>query len=160
MSRLEHIKFALSNGIFAVHESVMQSALDFLQSENISAISSEERANNSVTYMEMGTLAVIDIEGAMYKKNIGGFCMSVLSYPDIIAKIDQAEANPKITDIMFNLIGLITKIIIVMFYSLETVGLGSRLIRLLFKTVQISAVKLLQGMVKDHNYFLQKLRTT
>lgn len=101
MSRLEHIKFALSNGIFAVYEPVMQSAIDFLQGENISAISSDERANNSVVYTEIGTLAVIDIEGAMYKKNIGGFCMSVLSYPDIIAKIDQAEANPKITDIMF-----------------------------------------------------------
>jgi len=101
MSKLEHIKFALSNGIFAVHESVMQSALDFLQGENISAIAPEERANNSVVYTEMGTLAIIDIEGAMYKKNIGGFCMSVLSYPDIISKIDEAEANPKITDIMF-----------------------------------------------------------
>ena len=101
MSRREHIKFALLNGVFAIHKPIMQSAIDFLEGKEIAAIAMEERGNDSVAYKELDSLAIIDIEGAMYKKDIGGFCMSVLSYPDIIAKIDQAEANPKITDILF-----------------------------------------------------------
>lgn len=101
------LKFAISNEVFAIEPNILQKAIEFLDNIGITdnasphSISVEQVAKNSVTYEEKDTLAIISIEGAMYKKSMSGLCMSVASYPDIIKAIDKAESNKLIKSILF-----------------------------------------------------------
>lgn len=99
--RADYLKFALANEIFAIQPSIMQKAVEYLENNAPNALALEQVANDSVTYEEKDNLAIISIEGAMYKKSMGGLCMSVASYPDIIKSIDRAEANSAIQKILF-----------------------------------------------------------
>ena len=58
-------------------------------------------ANNSVTYSEVGNIAIVGIDGGMYKKGFSANCMSIASYEAMILAIDKAEANPNISTILF-----------------------------------------------------------
>lgn len=48
-------------------------------------------ANNSVNMRRIGNIGVIEIDGAMYKKDMSGFCMSVASYQTILGYINSAK---------------------------------------------------------------------
>lgn len=99
--RSDILKFAISNEVFAIEPNILQKAIEFLDNNAPHSISVEQVAKNSVTYEEKDTLAIISIEGAMYKKGMSGLCMSVASYPDIIKAIDKAESNKQIKSILF-----------------------------------------------------------
>ena len=59
------------------------------------------QANNSVTLQNIGSVAVIAIDGAMYKKDISGACESVVAYTDIDNAINQAENDRDVDTILF-----------------------------------------------------------
>ncbi len=99
--RSDILKFAISNEVFAIEPNILQKAIEFLDNNAPHSISVEQVASNSVTYEEKDSLAIISIEGAMYKKSMSGLCMSVASYPDIIKAIDKAESNKLIKSILF-----------------------------------------------------------
>ena len=94
--RSDLLKFAISNEIFAIEPNILQKAIEYLDNNAPHSISVEQVANNSVAYEEKDSLAIVSIEGAMYKKSMSGLCMSVASYPDIIKAIDKAESNKQI----------------------------------------------------------------
>lgn len=86
---------------FFVKPSVMNSLTDFLASgmqveQNIDKVPNP--ANNSVTLQKISNektgkaLAILAVDGAMYKKDMSGFCMSVASYQKIEAKSQEAKA--------------------------------------------------------------------
>ena len=58
-------------------------------------------ASESVAYSEIGDIAIIAIDGGMYKKDMSAMCMSVASYDKMVQCIDRAEANPSIKTILF-----------------------------------------------------------
>ena len=58
-------------------------------------------ANESVAYSEIRDIAIIAIDGGMYKKGFSANCMSIASYEQMIKAIDKAEANPSIKTILF-----------------------------------------------------------
>ena len=86
---------------FFVKPSVMNSLTEFLSSgiqieQNIQNI--PNKANNSVILQKITnekngkSLAVLAVDGAMYKKDMSGFCMSVASYQKIQEKMSEAKA--------------------------------------------------------------------
>ena len=73
-----------------------------LESEEIpKAIEGVSTANQSVVYSEIGDIAIISVDGGMYKKNMNAMCMSVASYDVMIQYIDKAESDPSIKIILF-----------------------------------------------------------
>lgn len=58
-------------------------------------------ANESVAYSEINDIAIIAVDGGMYKKDMGAMCMSVASYESMIKCIDKAESNSSIKTILF-----------------------------------------------------------
>jgi ClpP class serine protease len=79
----------------------MDSLLAFANQETPRAASVEQVANNSVTYEKQGHVAVISVDGGMYKKDIGGMCSSVASYDQMVRMIDTAENDPSVSTILF-----------------------------------------------------------
>jgi ClpP class serine protease len=55
---------------------------------------------DAVSYRVDGNIASIFVDGAMYKKNIGGLCMSVASYDRIKAYIKDANSHSEVTDVI------------------------------------------------------------
>jgi ClpP class serine protease len=60
-----------------------------------------ETANNSVKYSTIQDIAIISIDGGMYKKNMSAMCISVASYDVIVKYIDKAEDDNSINTILF-----------------------------------------------------------
>lgn len=58
-------------------------------------------ANESVTYQVVQGIAVIAADGPMYKKNLGGMCMSVVSYDQLIEAHIKAEEDPSVSKILY-----------------------------------------------------------
>ena len=58
-------------------------------------------ANDSVTYQVVGDNAIIGLDGVMYKKDMSGACVDVVSYDQIISKIDMAEKDENVENIIF-----------------------------------------------------------
>ena len=73
-----------------------------LEADNIpKALEGVDTANNSVVYSEVNDIAIISVDGGMYKKNMNTMCMSVAAYDTMVSYIDKAEENPKISTILF-----------------------------------------------------------
>jgi len=60
-----------------------------------------ELANESVTYQLVGDVAVIGVDGPMYKKDMSGMCMSVASYDQLIQAQDKAEKDRMVSKILY-----------------------------------------------------------
>lgn len=58
-------------------------------------------ANESVAYSEVNDIAIIAIDGGMYKKGFSANCISIASYEQMILAIDKAETNTNIKTILF-----------------------------------------------------------
>ena len=58
-------------------------------------------ANDSVTYQVVQGLAVIAADGPMYKKNMGGMCMNVVSYDQLIEAHEKAENDGAVSKILY-----------------------------------------------------------
>ena len=57
-------------------------------------------ANESVVYEKRGSIAIISIDGGMYKKDIGGLCGSVASYDKMVKFMDMAENDDEVKTII------------------------------------------------------------
>lgn len=85
-----------------LHSATMDSLLEMANSETPrSETSSMKVANNSVVYQVVDNVAIISVDGAMHKKDIGGMCSSVVAYPTILQVIDKAEADENIDTTVF-----------------------------------------------------------
>jgi ClpP class serine protease len=91
----------LETEVFAVEPNFSNALLDDLKSYRDNKKESHtEIANNSVTYQVIGENAVIALDGVMYKKDLK-ICTDVVSYEQIISKIDMAEADENVKNIIF-----------------------------------------------------------
>jgi ClpP class serine protease len=101
MPRGDFIKADLLNQAFILCPAKMQTYMNVLSE---GAIRTEEIgvANNNVVYTVVDNVAIIAIDGAMYKKEFRGACgESVVAYPNIIKAINIAEADNNINTILF-----------------------------------------------------------
>jgi len=100
--RNDFIRAGLKKVPFMLHSTTMDSLLEMANSETPRAENPELKiANNSITYQTIGDIAIIGVDGAMYKKDIGGMCSSVVAYPAILQAIDKAEADDSIKTTLF-----------------------------------------------------------
>lgn len=101
MPRGDLIKAELLNQPFILCPAKMQTYMNVLSE---GAIRTEQVgvANNNVVYTVVDNIAVIAIDGAMYKKEFKGACgESVVAYPNIVKAIDIAESDNNIDTILF-----------------------------------------------------------
>lgn len=101
MPRGDFIKADLLNQAFILCPAKMQTYMNVLSE---GAIRTEEVgvANNNVVYTVVDNVAIIAIDGAMYKKEFKGACgESVVAYPNIIKAINIAESDNNIDTILF-----------------------------------------------------------
>jgi len=100
-----NIKLSMHNQPFMVDSSFMEKALSILNGNgwaDVKEPSTTEVANNNVTYEQVGKVAVISIDGAMYKRDMNGSCgETVVSYPAINKAIDTAENDDSVEVIFF-----------------------------------------------------------
>ncbi len=100
--RTDLIKMAMHNQAFMVESSFLGKALSVINEGAIKDESISVTANENVTYEEVNSVAVISIDGAMYKKDMSGACgETVASYTNIIRAISTAENNSNIHTILF-----------------------------------------------------------
>lgn len=101
MPRGDFIKADLLNQAFILCPAKMQTYMNVLSE---GAIRTEEVgvANNNVVYTVVDNVAIIAIDGAMYKKEFKGACgESVVAYPNIVKAINIAESDNNIDTILF-----------------------------------------------------------
>jgi ClpP class serine protease len=99
--RSDFLKLGLLKEEFLLHPNIMQDLYKIFQNQEPLFASVEKIANNSVTYEIVKNVAVISVDGAMYKKDMGGMCMSVASYQVIMQSIKQAENDENVEKILF-----------------------------------------------------------
>ena len=99
--RSDFLKLGLLKEEFLLHPNIMQDLYKIFQNQEPLFASVEKIANNSVTYEIVKNVAVISVDGAMYKKDMGGMCMSVASYQVIMQNIKQGENDENVEKILF-----------------------------------------------------------
>lgn len=99
--RTRFIKAELSGQAFAVQPKILANVISALNEGAPRMQETVSVANNSVVYQEVSNVAVISVDGGMYKKSMDAMCMSVASYDQMIKAIDKAEANNNIDTILF-----------------------------------------------------------
>jgi len=101
--RTDQIKMAMHNQPFMVDTRFLDNALSVLNNGAVKDdLSVSKVANNNVTYETIRDMAVISIDGAMYKKGMSGACgETIVSYTDIIKAINTAEADENVKTIIF-----------------------------------------------------------
>lgn len=101
MPRGDLIKAELLNQPFILCHAKMQTYMNVL-SDGAMRTEQVGVANNNVVYTVVDNIAVIAIDGAMYKKEFKGACgESVVAYPNIVKAIDIAESDNNIDTILF-----------------------------------------------------------
>jgi len=76
-------------------------ALQEVLNSEIPKIENGKTANRSVEYSTVDDIAIIAVDGGMYKKNMNAQCMSIASYDTMIEYIDLAEKDDKVNTILF-----------------------------------------------------------
>jgi len=100
--RTDLIKMAMHNQAFMVETSFLDKALSIINEGAIKDDTVSQVANENVVYEEINGVAVISIDGAMYKKDMNGACgETIVSYTNIIKAITIAENNNDIHTILF-----------------------------------------------------------
>ncbi len=100
--RNDIIRAGLKKVPFMLHSATMDSLLEMANSETPRSEAPEIKvANNSVIYQVLNNIAIISVDGAMHKKDIGGMCASVVAYPAILQAIDKAEADESVDTTIF-----------------------------------------------------------
>jgi len=98
--RTEHIKKMLNGQVFFLDQQTMESLEAFLNS-GAEANNTIKTANKSVEYSEYKNIGIVAIDGATYKKEVQGLCMTVASYEQMATFAKQADANPEIDTTLF-----------------------------------------------------------
>lgn len=103
MKKYSTLLARLQSEVFIVEPNFASQVMENLQALSDGSIKATHNniASDSVTYQEIGEVAVIAVDGAMYKKDISGMCQSVASYDTMIKYIGKAESNPNLTTIIF-----------------------------------------------------------
>lgn len=99
--RGQMLQAQIADTVFALCPRAMNNLLIIANQETPRAESVSEIANNSVTYEKQDHVAIISVDGGMYKKNVGGLCSSVASYDQMVKFIDKAESDPSVSTILF-----------------------------------------------------------
>ena len=100
--RTDLIKMAMHNQAFMVENSFLDKALSIINDGATKDISVSQVANENVVYEAVSGVAIISIDGAMYKKDMSGACgETVVSYTNIIKAIKIAENDSDIHTILF-----------------------------------------------------------
>ena len=87
---------------FMLYAPLMDSLLEFANADTPRAEGETLAvANNSVLYQKQGSVAIISIDGGMYKKDAGGMCMSVASYDTMVKYIDKAENDDEVATVVY-----------------------------------------------------------
>lgn len=94
------IEAELARGFFAVAPGKLEAVLGAVK-EGIPRAETIKVSNGNVVYQEHESVAVISIDGGMYKKDMSAMCMSVVAYPKIIEAIEKADSDPKINTTLF-----------------------------------------------------------
>ena len=95
------VKTVLENGFFALAPNVLQNVIN-ASKDGFPKIENDVKVSNgNVVYQEFENVAVISIDGGMYKKDMSGMCMSVVAYPNIIKAIKKADNAPHINTTLF-----------------------------------------------------------
>lgn len=82
---------------FMLHSTAMDSLLEMANSETPRAESiTPIVANESVTYEKRGHIAIISVDGGMYKKGMSGMCSSIASYQQMVMMSDKAENDDEV----------------------------------------------------------------
>ena len=105
--RTDIIRMELQQDNFMVQPDALDSFMKYLNdgmpnmatSANMETIT--KIANNSVMYEKVQNVAVISIDGAMYKKDMSGMCMSVASYQHILKYAEVAEQDVEVSKILY-----------------------------------------------------------
>jgi len=95
------IRSQIAGQAFILCPRSMDALLEFANQDTPRAESVSQIANNSVTYEKQGSVAIISVDGGMYKKDIGGMCSSVASYDQMVQAIDKAEGDSEVRTILF-----------------------------------------------------------
>jgi len=95
------IQSQVAGQAFILCPKAMDSLIEFANQDTPRAESVSQVANNSVVYEKQGSVAIISVDGGMYKKDIGGMCSSVASYDQMVRMIDVAEADTEVSTILF-----------------------------------------------------------
>ena len=101
MPKFRQLIAKLQSEQFAVEPNFAQDYLDALNDYLANPTHTEIAQEDSVTYEKIGAVAVIAVDGAMYKKSMSGLCFSVVGYEQINKLIDKAEADSEIETIVF-----------------------------------------------------------
>ncbi len=80
----------MMNEVFFVQPSVMKSLTSLMNDGIPRNEAMPSVANESVVLQKINNIAIINIDGAMYKKDMSGLCMNVASYQKIALCINQA----------------------------------------------------------------------
>lgn len=100
--RTDLIKMSMHNQPFMLDTQFLDKALSVLNNGAVKSDDVSRVANNNVVYEVLGNIAVISLDGAMYKKDMSGACgESVVSYTNIIKAINMAENDDKVETILF-----------------------------------------------------------
>ncbi len=101
MARGDLIRAELLNQPFIMCPAKMQTYINVLN-DGVLRVDDVGVANNNVVYTKVDDVAVIAIDGAMYKKEFKGACgESVVAYPNIVKAIDMAESDKDISTMFF-----------------------------------------------------------
>lgn len=95
------IQSQVAGQAFILCPKAMDSLIEFANQDTPRAESVSQVANNSVVYEKQGSVAIISVDGGMYKKDIGGMCSSVASYDQMVRFIDKAESDEEVATILF-----------------------------------------------------------
>lgn len=103
MKRGDYIKLALSQGeAFVAHPGKLQAVVNAVNAGLPQVQEAEKYANNSVEYETVKNVAIIHVDGGMYKRDMSGACMNVASYDQITKARIKAEEDASVDTILFN----------------------------------------------------------
>jgi ClpP class serine protease len=99
--RTEVLASQLSHETFMVHPKILDSFVGYLNDGMPNMGTNIKLANNSVEYEKIKHVAIISVDGAMYKKDMSGMCMSVASYQKILELGKQAEEDVEVNKVLW-----------------------------------------------------------
>ncbi len=99
--RNDFLRLGLLKEEFLLSPDVMEDLYKIFNTSEPVFATAQKIASNSVTYEIVENVAVISVDGAMYKKDMSGMCMSVASYQEIMSFTTKAEADTNVAKILY-----------------------------------------------------------
>lgn len=86
---------------FALCPSSMSALLEMANTETPRAEGTPRVAHDSVVYQKIGAIAIISVDGGMYKKGVNGMCSSIASYEQLVKFRDAAEEDAGVETVVY-----------------------------------------------------------